>query len=66
MVSAETKSIIERAKEIYANRLQVELESKHMVLTVPSDLIRKLDDPDALMKRWDEIMAVFGSLTDGF
>ena len=30
MVSAETKSIIERAKEIYANRLQVELESKHM------------------------------------
>ena len=30
MVSAETKSIIERAKEIYANRLQVELESKHL------------------------------------
>ena len=30
MVSAETKSIIERAKEFYADRLQVELESKHM------------------------------------
>jgi hypothetical protein len=30
IVSAETKSIIDRAKEIYANRLQVELESKHM------------------------------------
>jgi len=28
MVSAKTKSVIARAKEIYASRLQVELESK--------------------------------------
>lgn len=30
MISAETKSIIERAKRIYANHLQAELESQHM------------------------------------
>lgn len=30
MVSAETKSIIDRAKQMYANRLQTDLESQHM------------------------------------
>jgi multimeric flavodoxin WrbA len=30
MVSAETKSVIDRARRIYANQLQNELESKHM------------------------------------
>lgn len=30
MVSAETKSVIERAKHIYADRLQNHLESQHM------------------------------------
>ena len=30
MVSADTKSVIERAKGIYANQLQSELESHHM------------------------------------
>ncbi len=30
MVSAETKLVIERAKEIYVNRLQAKLESKHI------------------------------------
>jgi hypothetical protein len=30
MVSPETKSVIDRAKQIYANRLQAELESRHM------------------------------------
>jgi hypothetical protein len=30
MVSTETKSVIDRAKQIYANRLQAELESRHM------------------------------------
>ena len=29
MVSAETKSVIDRAKQIYANQLQTELESQH-------------------------------------
>ena len=29
MVSAETKSVIDRAKQIYADRLQDELEGKH-------------------------------------
>jgi hypothetical protein len=30
MVSPETKSIIDRAKQIYANRLQADLESRYM------------------------------------
>jgi hypothetical protein len=30
MVSAETKSVMDRAKRIYANQLQTELESQHM------------------------------------
>lgn len=30
MVSAETKSVIDRAKQIYANRLRTDLESEHM------------------------------------
>ncbi len=30
MVSAETKSVIDRAKQIYANQLQTALESQHM------------------------------------
>ncbi len=30
MVSAETKSVIDRAKQIYASQLQADLESQHM------------------------------------
>jgi len=30
MVSGETKSVINRAKQIYANQLQSDLESQHM------------------------------------
>jgi hypothetical protein len=30
MASAETKSVIDRAKQIYANQLQSDLESRHM------------------------------------
>jgi hypothetical protein len=30
MVSAETKSVIDRAKAVYASRLQPELEARHM------------------------------------
>jgi len=30
MVSAETKTVIDRAKQIYANQLQTDLESQHM------------------------------------
>ena len=30
MVSAETKSVIDRAKQIYVNQLQTDLESQHM------------------------------------
>ena len=30
MVSAETRSVIDRAKQIYANQLKSELESQHM------------------------------------
>ena len=30
MVSVETKSVIDRAKQIYADRLQKDLESQHL------------------------------------
>ncbi|HWY86152.1 MAG TPA: hypothetical protein VNX28_05485 [Gemmataceae bacterium] len=30
MISAETKSVIDRARRIYANQLQTELETRHM------------------------------------
>jgi hypothetical protein len=30
MVSAETKSVIDRARQIYTNQLQTELETRHM------------------------------------
>jgi len=30
MVSAETKSVIDRAKRVYADQLQTDLESQHM------------------------------------
>lgn len=33
-----------------------ELASAKVVLTVPSDAIRKLDDPDALMQFWDRVL----------
>jgi hypothetical protein len=33
-----------------------ELETKKIILSVPSDKIRQLDDPEALMKFWDEVL----------
>ena len=30
MVSAETKAVVDRAKQIYANQLQTQLEASHM------------------------------------
>lgn len=33
-----------------------ELETKKIILSVPSDKIRQLDDPDALMNLWDQIL----------
>jgi hypothetical protein len=36
--------------------LYAELESNKLVLTVPSSLVRTLDDPAALMAYWDRVM----------
>ncbi|MDX1933812.1 MAG: M60 family metallopeptidase [Capsulimonadales bacterium] len=33
-----------------------ELAGKRVALTVPSEVVRTLDDPDALMTYWDEVM----------
>ncbi|OXU15832.1 M60 family metallopeptidase [Sedimentisphaera salicampi] len=33
-----------------------ELEGKNVVITVPSDRLRKLENPEALMKKWDEVL----------
>ncbi|MGB8169993.1 MAG: M60 family metallopeptidase, partial [Chthoniobacteraceae bacterium] len=33
-----------------------ELETKKIILTVPSEKIRQLDDPEALMKFWDQVL----------
>lgn len=33
-----------------------ELEGDHVILTVPSSVVRDLEDPDALMEFWDEMM----------
>ena len=32
-----------------------ELESSKIILTVPSKVVRKLDDPESLMKFWDQV-----------
>lgn len=33
-----------------------ELETKKVIITVPSENVRKLDDPEALMRWWDTVM----------
>lgn len=33
-----------------------ELEGKRFILTVPSEVVRTLDDPQALMDAWDEVL----------
>jgi enhancin-like peptidase M60 family/peptidase M60-like protein len=39
-----------------------ELESEHIVLSVPSSTIRSLDDPTKLLELWDRVMLVFPEL----
>jgi hypothetical protein len=39
-----------------------ELESREIALTVPSDLLRTLDDPQQLLELWDRIVQAQGSL----
>ncbi|XP_056428954.1 TRPM8 channel-associated factor homolog [Hyla sarda] len=39
-----------------------ELITENIILTVPSDVIRSLDDPDALMSQWDKIMEAIADL----
>jgi hypothetical protein len=45
-----------RATERSLPGLYAELESNKLVLTVPSSLVRTLDDPSALMTYWDRVM----------
>ncbi|XP_068131981.1 TRPM8 channel-associated factor homolog [Hyperolius riggenbachi] len=40
-----------------------ELITENIILTVPSDAIRTLDDPEALMSKWDGIMACIADLS---
>ncbi|XP_077120392.1 TRPM8 channel-associated factor homolog [Ranitomeya variabilis] len=39
-----------------------ELITDSIILTVPSDVIRSLEDPDALMAQWDKIMEAIADL----
>lgn len=39
-----------------------ELEGKGIILTVPSSVVRSLDDPEALMTYWDEVMDLCADL----
>lgn len=39
-----------------------ELESKGVILTIPSEGIRNLDNPKALMEKWDEIVNSYNKL----
>jgi hypothetical protein len=39
-----------------------EIESREIALTVPSELLRTLDDPQALLELWDRIVQFQGSL----
>lgn len=39
-----------------------ELESDHVILTVPSEVVRDLDDPDVVMAHWDRVHAAMQSL----
>jgi len=40
-----------------------ELGNSKMILTVPSDLIRSLDDPEALMEFWDDVRDQYATLS---
>ncbi|MEM7397026.1 MAG: M60 family metallopeptidase, partial [Verrucomicrobiota bacterium] len=54
--------------ETWRNRIRhlpgpwAELGSEKIVLTVPSDEVRTLDDPEALMDTWDRVMELQGEL----
>jgi len=39
-----------------------EFEAKNIVLTVPSDVARRLDDPTELMEFWDEVLELYAEL----
>ncbi|MCH7944796.1 MAG: hypothetical protein IIC73_02100, partial [Armatimonadetes bacterium] len=40
-----------------------ELQSDRIILTVPADVVRKLDDPDQLMQHWDRVLATYAELS---
>ncbi|MCH8979949.1 MAG: hypothetical protein IH945_12015, partial [Armatimonadetes bacterium] len=40
-----------------------ELQSDRIILTVPADVARKLDDPDQLMEHWDRVLATYAELS---
>ncbi|WP_249365635.1 M60 family metallopeptidase [Cytobacillus citreus] len=39
-----------------------ELQSDRIILTVPSDVIRQLDNPEELLKKWDDMLAKYDEL----
>ncbi|MCH7735395.1 MAG: hypothetical protein IH961_09310 [Chloroflexi bacterium] len=40
-----------------------ELQSDRIILTVPAEVVRKLDDPDQLMEHWDRVLATYAELS---
>lgn len=40
-----------------------ELQTDKIILTVPAEFVRKLDDPDKLMEQWDKVMDTYAVLT---
>jgi hypothetical protein len=39
-----------------------ELETERIVITVPSEVVRTLDDPEALMQQWDRVLGLYAEL----
>ncbi|XP_069836098.1 TRPM8 channel-associated factor homolog [Dendropsophus ebraccatus] len=60
------KGEISRSSWVQTNRQHpapwAELITENIILTVPSGVIRQLDDPDALMAQWDKIMEAIADL----
>jgi len=55
-VLGETKPMDWRMRLRYAAAPWAELETTKIILSVPSEKIRQLDDPEPLMRFWDEVL----------
>src|SRR5207237_2794196 len=55
-VLGETKALEWKTRLRNAPAPWAELETKKIILSVPSEKIRHLDDPEALLKFWDQVL----------